>query len=439
MRALRLGRIAAVLLATGAAVLSQSAGSFFDLNHEAIRYAKAPVNDAITRLEADIASRRVRLRYDSTHGYLPALLQALRVPVESQMLVFSKTSFQAARINPVTPRAIYFNDQVSVGYVSGGDVLEVAAHDPKQGVIFYTLDQDSVQAPAFVRRDDACLQCHQNPATADVPGLMIRSVYPEPSGMPFFQAGGFISDHRSPLDQRWGGWFVTGRHGSQKHMGNAFARNRQNPGELDMSASLNRTELPPMVRREALLSEQSDIVALLVAEHQFHGMNLITRLGFETRMAVHQRDLMARLLGEPSAESAASARRRIARQGDELVRYLLFADEAKLTAPIEGSTRFAEVFAGGGPADSRSRSLRQFDLRNRLFRYPLSYLVYTDAFRNLPSEAMHYVSERLAAALMGTGEAPRVSPEDRAAIVSILRDTQRQLPDPFVAALQLDR
>jgi len=408
-----------------------------DLNHEAIRYAAAPVNDPVAQLGRDLDSQKVRLRYDRAKGYLPALLEALGVPVESQMLVFSKTSFQASRINATSPRAIYFSDRVAVGFVHGGEVLEIAAQDPRQGTVFYTLDQDPALAPSFVRRDDACLQCHLNGATSDVPGLVIRSVYPEPTGMPLFQAGGFISDHRSPIEQRWGGWFVTGQHGSQRHMGNAFARDRQNPSELDTSDSLNRRELPLMVRRD-YLSPHSDIVALLVAEHQFRAMNLITRLNFETRLALHQRDLMARVFGEPSAESAASAQRRIRQQADELLEYLLFVGEAPLAAPIQGSSRFAEVFEKSGPADGRGRSLRQLHLRSRLFRYPLSYLVYSPAFHNLPPEALGYLSKRLAellAAPVEEGKYARLSAEDRRNILEILAATRQELPGLLVAAL----
>jgi hypothetical protein len=396
------------------------------LGHEAIRYTQTSPADDIQDLEKRIASGKVQMKPDPVFGYLPALLKALDIPTESQILVFSKTSFQAARINPVTPRAIYFNDRVSIGFVSGGEVLEVAAQDPKQGVIFYTLDQDPQSPPTFVRRDDACLQCHVNHTTSDVPGFMIRSVYPEPSGMPYFQAGGFVTDHRSPLAERWGGWFVTGKHGSQTHMGNAFARDRQQPDKLDTETSLNRTELPNMVHRDEYLTGHSDIVALMVAEHQFRGINLITRLNFEARLAIHQRDLMTRLLGEPSVESSQSAKRRIARQADELADYLLMGGEAKLTDSVEGTTSFAKLFSAKGPKDKQGRGLRQLDLKQRLFRYPLSYLVYSPAFAQLPDEALEAISKRLAA---------RLATPEYAEIRQILAGTRDQLPAPFVTAL----
>ena len=128
----------------------------------------------------------MKLRFDDEHGYLSSVLEALDVPVQSQVLVFSKTSFQAPRISPRMPRALYFNDHVAVGFVRGGDVLEVASVDPRQGVVFYTLDQERTATPKFERRD-TCLQCHQSGSTLGVPGLFVTSVYPEPSGMPLFQ------------------------------------------------------------------------------------------------------------------------------------------------------------------------------------------------------------------------------------------------------------
>ena len=422
-------RAAAGLVAVSA--LSLWAAAVVDIDHDSIRYRTAPVTDVAARLQQRLASGEVKLEFDRRFGYLPSALEALDIPVESQILVFSKTSFQAARINRVVPRAIYFNDEISIGYVPFGDVLEVAAQDPRQGTIFYSLDQDPYAEPAFVRRDDACLQCHLNPATQDVPGLMIRSVYPESSGMPIQAAGGFITDHTSPFEERWGGWFVTGKHGAQKHMGNAFVADRRNPENLDRSESLNRTELPSTVRRDNHLSPHSDLVALMVAEHQFQAMNLITRLNFETRLAVDHRNTMLKLFEEPYPESDALMHRRIDHPAEALVEYLFFSGEARLTDPISGATRFAEVFQARGPKDAEGRSLRDLDLERRMFRYPLSYVVYTEAFRKMPIDALMAVSEKIVATLRGEGDPERfghLSDEDRANIVEILRATSDRLP-----------
>jgi hypothetical protein len=406
-------RIVFLVLAAGAVW----AAIHLPLDHEAIQYRKGPANNDISRLENRLREGRLKLHFDEKFGYLPAVLEALDVPAESQMLVFSKTSFQASRINPVTPRAIYFNETVSVGFVPDGDVVELVVHDPRQGAIFYTLDQERAATPSFVRRDDACLQCHESGGTLDVPGLLIRSVYPEPSGMPLFQAGGFITDHRSPLEKRWGGWYVTGTHGEAGHMGNSFARNREQPDQLDTAGARNLMELPSRVRQERLLTPHSDLVALMVAEHQFQGLNLITRLNFETRLAVHSRAEMTKLLGRTSPETEASTRRRIARYGEELTRYLLFLEEPSLPSPVAGSSGFARKFAARG-------RLHELELKTRLFRAPISYLIDSPAIAALPAGAKADLRGRLEAVADGTladGPFARVTPEARSQLREILQ------------------
>ncbi len=416
---------ASFLLLVAVAAYSQQ-----DYDHEAIQYEKGAVSDPISKLQQDLEAGKRRLSYDENFGWLPEVLRALRVPVESQVLNFGKTSFQASLISPRRPRAIYFNDRVSVGFIRGSDMLEFAAVDPRQGVIFYTLDQDPGAQPRFVRRD-SCLQCHQNQSTMNVPGLMVRSIYPEQSGMPLFHAGGFVTDHRSPLKERWGGWYVTGTHGAQPHMGNAVVRNPQNPTELDTTASLNVTSLKGRFHLDEYPSPHSDIVALMVIEHQTRMTNLITRANWETRKALHYRETMIKALGALSRETAALTERRIRAACDEMIDGLLYLDETSLTAPIRGTSSFAESFARIGPFDKQNRSLRQFDLRTRLFRYPCSFLIYSDAFDSLPPEALEYTYKRLWEILNGSGTngpLAKLSLDDRKEIRNILLATKQGLP-----------
>ncbi|MEO6723980.1 MAG: hypothetical protein ABIU20_00780 [Blastocatellia bacterium] len=401
-----------------------------DYNHEAIQYEKGAVNDAVWRLQEQLDGGKAKLNFDEQFGWLPSVLRALSIQTDSQILNFGKTSFQAPLISPHRPRALYFNDGVSVGYVRGGEVLEIASVDPKQGVIFYTIDQGRSTRPRFQRRD-TCLQCHLNNSTLNVPGLMIRSIFPEPSGMPLFHAGGFVTDHRSPLKERWGGWYVTGTHGAQAHMGNAFVRDAQRPSELDTRESQNVTSLKGRFNAEEYLSPHSDIVALMVIEHQTRMTNLITRAGWDTRRALHDRDTMIKALGELSAETTASTRRRIQSACDPLLEYMLFTDDAALTEAVRGTSGFAEMFAKLGPFDAQGRSLRQFDLRKRLFRYPCSFLIYSEAFDNLPPETLDYVYRRLWDVLNGKDISltfARLSAEDRKAIREILLATKLNLP-----------
>jgi hypothetical protein len=423
----------AISAAAGAMVaLAGLGGSYvLPLDHEALQYATRPVDDPVARLEKKLAAGEVQMEFDEHTGYLRSVLRELGVPVESQVLVFSKTSFQATRIAPRTPRALYFNDQVSIGYVRTGDVLEVAAVDPKQGVIFYTLDQDRSMKPHFERRD-TCLQCHSTGSTLGVPGLVVRSVFPEPTGMPLFHAGSFVTDHRSPLKERWGGWYVTGTHGDQMHMGNAVVRDRTQPNKLDEANTQNVTELGDRFDTGLFLSPHSDIVALMVLEHQSHMTNLITRVGYEARMALHSQMAINKALGQPEDELSESAERRIRSAVEEMLEYMLFTEETVLTGPIQGSSGFAQQLTAAGPKDKQGRSLRDLDLKTRLFRYPCSFLIYSEAFDGMPAVAQDRLYRRLWEILTERDKSPkyaRLSSVDRKAILEILLDTKKDLPD----------
>ncbi|HUQ92083.1 MAG TPA: hypothetical protein VM120_10420 [Bryobacteraceae bacterium] len=421
-----------VVLSLGtAAALAELSGSYtVPLDHEAIQYSKLPVTDPVAKLAGRVARGDVKLQFENNgFGYLRSVLKAMDIHTDSQVLVFSKTSFQAPRISPRTPRALYFNDQTSVGIVRGGDVLELAAVDPKQGVVFYTLDQEQMEKPRFERRD-TCLQCHQSGGTLGVPGLVVRSVFPESSGMPVFHAGTFVSDHRSPLKERWGGWYVTGTHGAQTHMGNAVVRDKEMPGQLEREGTQNLTDLSRRFDTGAYLTPHSDIVALMTLEHQTHMTNLITRVGYETRMALHYQRGINKAFQQPDATMSESTNRRIDSAVEEMVAYMLFVEETPLTEPIAGANGFAKTFPRQGPRDSQGRSLRDFDLKRRLFRYALSYMIYSEQFDSLPPEARERVYRRLIHVLKGQPcdkKYAKLTSVDRSAILEILRETKPEI------------
>jgi len=411
-----------LLAAAPAALFAGLGGSFLvPLEHEAIEYAKRPTTDPVTALNARLKQGAAKLTFaDDGTGYLASVLKALDVPVESQILVFAKTSFQAPRIAPRTPRALYFNDEITVGFVQTGDVVEVTSVDPKQGVIFYSLDQEEIAKPRFERRD-TCLQCHQSPATFGVPGLVIRSVYPEPTGYPLFQAGTKTTDHRSPIEERWGGWYVTGK-STGKHLGNQVAPDRDKPETLK--------EITARFDESRYLTPYSDVVALMVLEHQTQMTNLITRVNYEVRHALHHQQTMNQIFGDPLATRSDSTKRRIREAAAELVDYLLFIEEAPLKEPIRGSSGFAEVFSKRGP-------LREFDLNTRLFKIPCSYMIYSAAFDNMGPDALDAVYSRLFDVLTGKVEDKRygkLTAEDRRSILRVLRETKKGLPERFLAA-----
>jgi hypothetical protein len=326
----------------------------------------------VAELDRKVREGKVDLKFDGAQGYLRALLAALDIPIESQMVVYSKTSVQALRIDPHNPRTLFFNDSVIVGWVRGG-FIEIAVQDPQKGILFYTVDQrpwvhqdrmKNAEARAhslFEPRQD-CLNCHVSRATFGIPGTLLRSVSTGPDGIPGAGTPQLNTDLRTPFDQLWGGWYVSGSSGSQHHRGN---------GVLAFNT-------------DAYLSPYSDIVALMVFEHQTRTMNLI-----------------ARAAGDP-------------RVVNELADSLLFSGEPPLTDKITGSSGFAEKFAARGP-------LRQFDLERRLMRYPCSYMIYTEAFDALPAPVKDAIYRRIWQTLP-------TKTHGREAM-EILRTSRKDLPD----------
>jgi hypothetical protein len=415
-----------VLVPVAAALTAAAAWAFVDSleealyippDHPAIQYDKQPPNDPVARLAKKIETGQVKLDYASNGwGYLPALLKALDVRVDSQILVFSKGSIQADHINPRTPRAIYFSDDVAVGYVQNGDALELTSLDPIRGIYLYTLDTPEAAHPEFGRRQD-CLRCHQGPPTLAVPGLMISSVHPrtdEREG----HGSSFITDGRVPIEQRWGGWFVTGTTGSQTHYGNNTALvDPLHPGAAAPSETTqNLTSLSTLLDTSRYLAPTSDIVALMTLEHQTRMTNLLIRLGWDARIAIHDNKW-----DDPQMNS----------ELEQLLAYMLFADEAPLKSPVAGVSTFTKTFTARGPRDAQGRSLREFDLKTRLFRYPVSYMIYSAAFDNLPEMLRGRIYQRMYDVLSGKDQTKTFAglpAGSRKAALEIVRETKTNLP-----------
>jgi hypothetical protein len=358
----------AVLLFAAARFLhAQIYADNLPLEHPAIRYFEDAPRDPVALLQKTLVQ-----------DDLAGLLRQLGINADSQALVFSKTSFQATKISPRNPRAIYFNDEIAVGYVRGGEGIEIASLDPRQGVIFYFLKGSSLE------RKQECLHCHQGPSTSGVPGIFIGSVYPGPTGAPSRNAA-IITDHRTPFADRWGGWYVNAAAGQQPDRSNAIAPDPAEPHTLEAFTK--------PFNGAGYLSPVSDIVALMTFEHQTQAVNLITRLAWHSRL--QSADVDADIEG--------------------LVRYMIFTGEAPIKEPIRGVSTFTETFPLRGPKDRQGRSLRDFDLKTRLFRYPLSYMIYSPAFDALPEAIRVRIYKRIEATL------PK---ERRGEILEILRETK---------------
>ncbi len=404
-----------------------------DIEGPPIHYSRTTDDNRVSRLIARLTSGEINLIREPRFGYLRSVLRELGVPESSQTLVFSKTSLQRQRIGPRAPRAIYFNDDVYVGFCQNGDVLEVAVADRDLGTVFYTVDQTAEKA-VFTRQGDACLICHASSHNHGIPGHILRSVYPDSSGEPILGAGSKRIDQTSPLSERWGGWYVSGSTGGQTHLGNRTFEGRPRFDERRPIEEIQTDDLSRYFRTAHYLTPHSDVVALMVLEHQAQGHNLLARAALETRRAMYDNAELNKALGRPEHEMWESTQSRIRSVGEPLVRYLLFSGEAELRGELHGTSGFAEEFARRGPFDRQGRSLRQFDLHTRLFKYPCSYLVYTEAFQQLPKPVKDYVLQRLHDVLSGkdrSAEFSHLIGRDRRAIREILRDTLPNLPDAW--------
>ncbi len=377
-------------------------------------------SDPVADLDARLARGDATLDFHPRWGYLPSLLDELGVPRSSQLLVFSKTSAQFRLISPRTPRAIYFNDDTYVGWVPGGRFLEISTSVPGGTAAFYSLVQQQATPPRIIPDNGTCLQCHESGRTRGVPGHLTRSVYPAPDGAPHYQRGTVDVDHTTPIGARWGGWFVSGSV-PMRHRGNAVGP----AGEASQfeAGLLGWTEPDQLYDADSYLTPHSDVVAHLVMAHQIRVHNSIARAGDEARAALAYHEEMVRLFGTPSESLLASVKRRIERPAEELVRDLLLADEAPLRGPVRGDSGFALEFQGLDRNSGSAPSLRELDLTTRIFRYPLSFLIRSSAYSELPDQVRSYVEARIMTVANGldrSGTFPPLAVADRKAILQVL-------------------
>ncbi len=420
-----------------------------------IFYRTAPLHDPVTELQKKIASGEAQLTWEPQHGYLRSVLKLLDIPISSQTLVFSKTSFQAALINPEHPRALYYNDDVYVGSVHGGKAIEIVSFDPNQGAVFYLVDEPKVAKAEFQRAELDCTQCHIAAGTRGIPGVLLRSVHTQQTGVLSGRTPSYITDQKSPLNQRWGGWYVGGLLGKSTMANQALAAPPPViPVSTDPAAPRPIPQLVPLEKtldRAAYLQPDGDGVAMLVLGHQAQMHNLITLTNYQTRLALHD---IAKASGATEFSGPAPAfetlpekqQQQIQKPAEQLLRYMLFSNETPLggldAKKVIAESGFAREFPTRGVRDSRKRSLRDLDLHDRTFRYPLSYLIYNVAFDTIPEPAKGYVYHRLLQVLTGEDTSPdfaNLSPADRQAILSILLETKPGLPAEWLTYAKAHR
>lgn len=395
---------------TATAVMSQSdfqgATHEFPFNEAPINYDAGRSRGPIAKLRKQIAAGKTQLEWDTARGYLPALLKHLGISPDSQMLVFSKTSLQRDHISRTTPRALYFNDQSYIGWMPGAPLIEISEVDPEQGAVFYELAQNQLKRPE-IKPSSRCLTCHASSRTLGVPGHVVRSIQTHPDGEPDFNRTLGEVNHRTPVGDRWAGWYVTGS-GELAHRGNGVGFN----GEPQPRSAKKVIQLADP---ERYLRSTSDAVALLIHDHQTHGHNLITRVSFETRSMLYRYGHLNYLK----------------QQTEALLRYLLFVEETPL-GRLDATSAFAKSFEKAGPFDSQGRSLRKLRLHGRLFEYPCSFLIYSDAFDAIPKEMKARLYQRLHEILTGEDRSEtyqNISSRNKQAICGILKETKKDLPE----------
>ncbi len=392
-----------------------------DYEKPPVSYSATTPQDAATTLQRRLAAGELILAGTEREA-LATLLRELQVPVASQVVVFSKTSLQRGRIRPSRPRVLYFSDTVYVGWVPGG-LVEVTAVDARLGPTFYTLDLPALRrgGPAKIDRDSECLSCHGGSFVRDIPGVFVRSVFPSPTGEPLLRFGTLVVDDQTRFADRWGGWYVTGYHGTEPHRGNAFATEAADQ-LVFTPATARPDELSAFFDPEPYLAATSDVVALLVLEHQTAMQNALTRAAFSARKMIAYQKSLQRHFQEPETDEPAYDSVKSVFQGavQEVVDRLLFRQEAILPEGVTGSAAFRAAFAAGARRDPAGRSLRDFDLRRRIFTHRCSFLIYSEMFAALPEPLRARIFARLQSALASR------DPKDRYAYLPAAEKEQIQ-------------
>jgi hypothetical protein len=400
----------------------------YDQEYPVIDYSGRATHNRVWRLQQRLNSGELKLEWEPRWGYLRSLLKALDINPDSQVLVFSRTSLQTGYISARTPRAIYFNDDTYVGWVQGSALTEFTVIDAHAGVVFFGLDNRAEAAVQMEREGGRCLTCHDTYSMmgGGVPRVLVMSSpVDDPADTRTFTSASEVDD-RTPVSQRWGGWYVTGHQGKQNHFGNLPLREEKGQEALRRPAPRDLATLAGFFDTGNYLTDKSDIAALMVLEHQSFVQNQITRVNYKVRT------VMAREGHEQQAPHAwtqvnAKDQAMMRAMLEPLLRALFCADAVQLEDRIESSSGFANRFSAQGPRDRKGRSLRELDLNRRLFRYPLSYLIYSEHFDALPDYVLDYIGTRIAGVLNGTDKTDlgaHLSAADREAIAQILIDTK---------------
>lgn len=417
------------LLACCLTGLALSGGHAQVYEESPIRYSRRTPGDIAADWRRSLPMGEPEFDQSSPKAFLRSVLDELGISPESQLLVFSTTSFQNKKIDGARPRALYFNENHYVGFVQGGP-LELVTTDSRMGLNFYTMTvpkPNDLRGPTL-HRDPACITCHAGNSQSDFPGLMALSVFSTEEGSQVLQGTTHVVDDTLDVANRWGGWYVTGKTGGARHRGNAYyvpTSDREADPAIDKDFGLTVNELSGLLDMKPYLAKTSDVVALLVFEHQIHAHNQLVEAFGRSRIAIYADDeYMAG--GELQPKTLAVMDDEI----EDLLDVMLFTEEADLSEhQVEGSTAFQTAFKENALTDKEGRSLKDFELDGRLFEHRLSYMIYSEAFGHLPDQFQERFFARLDEVLDGSPEEDRFTHlpvEERQAIRSILKATLHQ-------------
>lgn len=437
----KLSAAALLALAAGPALADAAklpTSTRYDVEYPGVAYSEAATENRVYRLQQQLASGKLKLDWEPRFGYLLSMLEALEIDVDSQVLVFSRTSLQIEHISPQTPRAVYFNDDTYVGFVQNSPLIELTAMDADKGAVFYGIENRREYPPEFTREGGRCLTCHDTYSMGGggVPRVMVLSSPVDHASDTRKLTAGQDVDDSTPFGVRWGGWYVTGDTGKRTHLGNLALREGRGGEKLRELADRahNIDVLDAYLDTSRFPTPKSDVVALTVLEHQTRLHNQITRVDYKIR-TVLERDSTTASTGalRSWADISPNDHKRLHQMIEPLVRAIFLSDAAPFEDRMIGSSGFAERFSKLGPRDSKGRSLRELDLKTRLFKYPMSFAIYSEQYDSLPQFALDYLNGRIVDVLKGrdtTGLSERLTAAERQAITEILIDTK-----PSLAAL----
>ncbi|MBT3668082.1 MAG: hypothetical protein HN548_11450 [Opitutae bacterium] len=344
-------------------------------------YQNKPPQDPFSKFFKNLENGNITLNFNSEKEYLLSLFKELEISPYSQLLVYSTTSLQLSRISPSNPRAIYFGDDIYLGYVPGGQI-EIIGIDPELGAIPYIFNiprKNDLKHPS-IYRSKRCMNCHASQETKGAPGLLLSSVIPGPGGgsIDAFRRGEF--GHAVSYEKRFGGWHITGM--------NPFTNSWANHTGIMQDGEIKKINNPPgkYFSWDKYPIGQSDALPHLVLEHQVGFTNLCISISYKFRE-------IKSLDEQPKSEEYKEI---IENETNSLLFYVLFKNEAKLPRnKMRIDSPFAKDFKNSVKPTNQAMLLREFDLEDRIFQLRCSYMIFSNSFEGLPVQIKNQFLKKL--------------------------------------------